>query len=219
MDLPGFGQSDKRLKDSYSFKYYSHIIDGFLRNLGIEKVTLAVHDLGGPLGLYWMVQHMEKVNKLILLNTLVYPELSWGVKLFGLATIVPVVKDWLTSPKGIKWAMNFGVHLKQGISEEVIQQYQAPFEGETSRTVLLKTVQRLSPKGFSEISEKLPTFAGPVQIVYGEKDRILPKVANTIKRVVKDLPQAKVVSFPDCGHFLQEEAAERISKVLVDFMK
>lgn len=219
MDLPGFGQSDKHLEDSYSFKYYSRMLTGFLDNLGITKVILGVHDLGGPLGLYWMVQDMGRVSKLILLNTLVYPEFSWGVKLFGLATIMPVLKDWLSSPKGIKWAMNFGVHQKQSLPDEVIMQYQKPFEDKNARSVLLKTVQRLSPKGFQEISEKLPSFAGPVQIIFGEKDRILPKVENTMQRVKKDLPQAKMVSLPDCGHFLQEEVPDRIAKILAEFVK
>ncbi len=52
IDLPGFGKSDKRLSDSYSFRYYSKVIGGFLKELGLEKITLGVHDLGGPVGLH-----------------------------------------------------------------------------------------------------------------------------------------------------------------------
>jgi len=76
IDLPGYGKSDKNLEDSYSFRYYAHILDGFLENLEVKQVTLGVHDLGGPIGLYWMVQNMEKVSRLILFNTLVYPKFS-----------------------------------------------------------------------------------------------------------------------------------------------
>ncbi|MFK7906912.1 MAG: alpha/beta fold hydrolase [Chitinophagales bacterium] len=218
LDLPGFGKSDKHLEDSYSFKYYNRTIDGFLKNLGVEKVTLGLHDLGGPLGLYWAVQNMERVNRLVLLNTLVYPDFSWGVKLFGLATMIPGLKSWITSPKGISKAMNFGVQKNELLTNEVIAEYQAPFQGDTSRKVLLKSVQRLSVKGFHEIAEKLPSFNKPVQIIYGAKDRILPKVKDTMDRVKKDLPQAKVKIFEDCGHFLQEEVPEQIAQVLMEFM-
>ena len=32
IDLPGFGQSDKRLEDSFSFRYFNEILMGFLAN-------------------------------------------------------------------------------------------------------------------------------------------------------------------------------------------
>ena len=219
LDLPGFGKSDKRPEDSYSFRYYDRVIDGFLKNMGIEKITLGVHDLGGPIGLHWGVNNMERMDKLILLNTLVYPEFSWGVKLFALATVTPGLRRWITSPSGIKKAMNFGVYQNEPLAGEVIQAYQEPFADINSRRALLKSIQRLSMTGFHEIAKILPLFKGPVQIIYGERDRILPKVKTTMERVKNDLPQAKVKVIPDCGHFLQEEAPEEIAQVICDFMK
>ena len=219
LDLPGFGNSDKRLEDSFSFRYFNRIISGFLKNLEIETVTLGIHDLGGPIGLNWTIHNMEKVNRLILFNTLVYPKLSWAVKLFGLATVVPGVKNWLSSPIGIKKAINFGVHQKHRLTNEIIQQYQAPFKDKNARKVLLKSVQRLSIKGFQEIERKLPSFKKPVQILYGERDNILPKVKKTMERVKRDLPQAQIRSFPDCGHFLQEESPKQLSDAILNFMR
>ena len=219
IDLPGFGKSDMKLEASYSFRYYGRIISGFLENLNIQQLTLGVHDLGGPIGLLWMVQHMEKVDRLILFNTLVYPTFSRAVKIFGLATRLPGIRNLLTSPGGIRWAMNFGVNQKEKLTEEIIRNYQAPFRDRISRKVLLKSVHRLSLKGFAEINQKLPRFKGPVQILYGEKDKILPKVADTMQRVKKDLPQSTIITLPNCGHFLQEEAPEKLSQAIMIFMK
>ncbi|MGB0522967.1 MAG: alpha/beta fold hydrolase [Flammeovirgaceae bacterium] len=219
LDLPGFGKSDKKISDSYSFRYYDDLISGFLTQLGIEQVTLGVHDLGGPIGLYWMVQHMAQVKRLILFNTLVYPEVSWAVKLFVLMTLLPGIRSWLSSAGGIKWVMNFGVHQNHKLSSADIQQYQEPFQALSARKTLLKTAQRLSPKGFQEIARKLPEFAGPVQIIYGKNDKILPKVANTMSRVQKDLPQAQLVALANCGHFLQEDEPEQISEILTKFIE
>ena len=56
--------------------------------------------------------------------------------------------------------------------------------------------------------------AVPVRIIYGERDRILPDVAETMARVKPDLPQAEVTALPDCGHFLQEEAPARSASCL-----
>jgi haloalkane dehalogenase len=63
----------------------------------------------------------------------------------------------------------------------------------------------------------LPSLKVPVRVIYGERDRILPDVAETMARVKKDLPQAEVTALPDCGHFLQEEAPERIGEELARF--
>lgn len=219
IDLPGYGKSDKRINDSYSFRYYNSILSAFIDQLGLKTVTLGVHDVGGPLGLYWMTQNMERVERLILFNTLVYPNFSWAVKLFGLATITPVVKQWLTSKAGIKKALEFGVVNKNKLTEEIIEAYQQPFANKTSRKVLLKTVQRLSMKGFKEIEEKLHLYTGPVLIIYGENDKILPKVGDTMKEVKKNLPQANILSIPNCGHFLQEDCPEILSKGVLEFMK
>jgi len=173
----------------------------------------------GPVGLYWTVKNMHSVKRLILFNTLVYPKFSWAVKLFGLATVVPRIRGLLTNPGGIKRALQFGVVNKKNLTEEVIKNYQAPFADKKSRKALLKSVQRLSLKRFKEIEEKLPLFKGPVQIIYGENDKILPKVATTMKKVKEDLPQSNIVSIPNCGHFLQEDSPEEVSKSILKFME
>ncbi|MEM7102802.1 MAG: alpha/beta fold hydrolase [Bacteroidota bacterium] len=219
VDLPGFGKSEKKLDDSYSFRYHARVLTDFLTNLGIEKLSLGVHDLGGPLGLYWAVNNFEKVERLILFNTLVFPEFSNAVKLFGLAIRLPVISSVLTSQWGLKRALLFGVYQKNKLTKEAISQYQAPFKDTVSRKVLCKTIQRLSLKGMIEIGEKLPQFKGPVQIIYGERDKILPNVNKTMERVKVILPQTHILTFPECGHFLQEEEPEALSEAVLNFME
>lgn len=218
MDLPGFGKSDKRLEDSYSFRYHTRILNGFLENLNLEKVTLGVHDMGGPIGLYWMIKNMDKVERLILFNTLIYPKFSFMVKLFAFATIAPGIKTALISPWGIKRSMRFGVFNKHKLNQEIIQNYQEPFLGKKERLLLIKTVQRLSMQAYGEIAKFLPQFKGPVLILYGEKDKILPDVARTMTQAKKDLPQATVKSYPNAGHFLQEDVSDELSVEIKAFL-
>ena len=218
LDLPGYGQSTKRPSDSFSFFYHEKAIDGVLEALGIDKVHLGVHDLGGPVGLFWAVQQLERVRSLAFLNTIVYPQFSWGVKLFVLMTLAPGIRSWLSSPRGIAWAMRLGVQQKEKLTPEVISNYTAPFEERNVRKTLLKSVQRLSLKGYAEIVEKLFAFKGPVRLIYGENDRILPRIANTMQRLQQDFPQAELTSLPNCGHFLQEDGPEKLGQLLAEFL-
>lgn len=217
LDLPGFGKSSKNPADSYSFTYYERVLEQFLDALAIEQTGLAVHDLGGPIGLFWALRHPGKVSHLALLNTLVYPEFSWAVKLFVASSLIPGIKQLLSSPAGIAWAMRFGVHNKVNITEAVARHYTDPFKNHDARKALLKTASRLSPKGFKEIGEKLPALQIPVRLIYGENDRILPNVAQTMKRVQQDLPQAELTALPNCGHFLHEDDPQQIGRLLAEF--
>lgn len=217
IDLPGFGLSDKPLGASYSFRFYSKILDGFLAALKIEKLSLAIHDLGGPIGLYWVCNNLERVEKLAFLNTIIYPELSWAVVAFVMACKLPVVSSILASSWGLKMSMKIGISDSSRLTEEAIKGFQTPFQSQDAQQALLKAGYSLHPKGLEEIAQKLPSLKIPVQILYGDRDRILPDVAKTMQRLQKDLPQAKVKVLNNCGHFLQEERPEEVGQVLSSF--
>ncbi len=218
LDLPGFGQSDKPLDVSYSFRYFERVLSGFLDSLEIDRTSLVVHDLGGPIGLYWACQNSDRLDKLALLNTLVYPEVSWAVVLFVTAIRLPIVRSVMASPWGLKMALRIGIHDRSRLTNETIRAFQAPFETQEARRALLKAGCNLSGKGFVEIAQWLTSLEAPLCGIYGERDRILPDIARTMKRVQNDVPHAKVTPMRDCGHFLQEERPEHIGRLLTDFL-
>ena len=217
LDLPGFGLSDKPLDVSYSFRYFEKVLSDAFDALGVDVTSLVVHDLGGPVGLYWAIQHPERLRRLALLNTLVYPEVSWAVVAFVAACRLPGLRAFMASPRGLRFAMRYGVADRRRLSEEAIVAVQAPFADRDARRALLKAGVNLSPKGFQEIAATLPSLEVPVRVVYGARDRILPDVAETMRRVQRDLPQTQVTALADCGHFLQEERPEEIGRLLAEF--
>lgn len=218
LDLPGFGHSDKPTDASYSFRFFDRALEGFLNAREIERTALAVHDLGGPIGIYWASEHPERLTRLALLNTLVYARPSLAVVAFVIAARTPGVRSWLTSPGGLRFAMRLGVHDKDGLSEETIAVYQEPFASDEAREALRKTAFGLHPGGFKQLSGWLKTIDVPVRIVYGENDRILPDVARTMRKVVADVPSpVEVTALPGCGHFCQEDEPERIGALLSEF--
>ncbi|MEM9457777.1 MAG: alpha/beta fold hydrolase [Myxococcota bacterium] len=217
IDLPGYGLSDKPLGIRYSFGFYERAIEGALAALGVERLGLCVHDAGGPLGLYWAVRHPERIDSLALLNTLVFPERSWAVYAFGLATHIPGLRHWMSSPSGIARFMRLGVCNRERITDEVAELYTAPFHDRAARRALLATVQSLSTRGMRSIDEGLSQLTMPLRIIYGERDLALPDVARTMARVAERLPQAEVTSLPGCGHFLQEDQPERVTELVTEF--
>lgn len=218
LDLPGFGQSSKSLKVSYSFRFYERILDGFLEHLEIETTGLVVHDLGGPIGLYWALHNQERLTDLTLLNTLVYPEMSPMVMAFVASARMPILSRLLTTRFAIGEALRFGMVNKHLMEREDQALYQDPFEDLDAREALRRTAYGLHPEGFQTLGSRIHELDCPVRLIYGEKDRILPRVRRTMERVADELPQAELTSIPDCGHFLQEDQPDEVASLLADFL-
>ena len=216
-DLPGFGRSSKPLDRKYTFRFYADVLDGLLSQLGVEDTGLVVHDLGGPVGLFWATANPDRISRLGILNTLVYPDMSWAVKLFMMALILPGVRDLLTSPWGLRAAMRIGIRDRRRLTEECLAGVTAPFPDAPARAALIQTATNLAPKGFALIAGRLRNLRCPVRIIYGTQDRILPDIARTVGRLLEDLPQAEVTALEGCGHFLQEDRPEELAAMLAAF--
>ena len=217
LDLPGFGASDKPLDTRYGFELFERAIDDFLAALEIDEVGLAVHDLGGPIGVHWALGRTTRVTKLAVLNTLLYPEFSGAVLEFVTALSTPDLRDQFTSPEGLEAAMRLGLADQANLTEEMLAGVREPFETADARRALADAGIGLDPEGFTEIAGRLPSLGVPVRVVYGERDAILPDIADTVARLQRDLPQTVATALPECGHFLQEEAPEEIGGLLARF--
>jgi pimeloyl-ACP methyl ester carboxylesterase len=216
-DLPGFGASSKPAGVRYDFPLFERAVDGLLEQLGVAEVGLAVHDLGGPIGLHWTVSNPQRVTRLALLNTLVYPQFAPSVVEFVTTLATPGKRDHATSREGL--AELAAEVMPPGFDglDDLVDAFSAPFDTPEARRALADAGIGLDFEGFTEIERKLPQLTMPVRIVYGEEDRALPDVAETMARVARDLPRAVVTPLPGRGHFIQEEAPEQVGELLAEF--
>jgi len=218
-DLPGFGASDKPLGVRYTFAFFESLLNGLCAALKVEDFALGVHDIGGPIGIHWALTRPERVRKLALLNTLVYPEFSADVVDFVRRCATPGLREQLTSPEELSSLIRDGVERPGSISDELLAAMLAPFREPPAREALALAAIGLSSRGFHEIAGRLSELRMPVRIVYGERDRLLPDVAQTLARVQRDLPHAVTSALPECGHFLQEDAPDRVGALLAEFFR
>ncbi|HEV8554837.1 MAG TPA: alpha/beta fold hydrolase [Actinophytocola sp.] len=217
LDLPGFGGSGKPVDVRYTFDFYERALDGLTAKLEMDDLGIAVHDLGGPIALHWMMRNPGRVTRLALLNTLVYPQLRPDLIEFLRTVSNPDTRDQLTGPDGLEGIMRTGLADPDHLTEDILAAVQHPFHTPEARQALALATLGLDPKEFAKIADWLPSLDIPVRIVYGERDQVLTDVADTMTRAAKDLPQAEVTTLPNAGHFLQEDEPERVGELLADF--
>jgi haloalkane dehalogenase len=218
LDMPGFGASSKPVDVRYAFDYFGEAIDGFLDAVGVEQLALVGHDLGGPIAVDWMLRRPGRVTRLALLNTLLYPDFDPMVLEFVTRLMTPGPREETTSDTGLEEVLRLGLADGATATPEAIAGVTAPFESVDDRLALARAGIGLEPERFAEIADRLLEIKIPVRVVYGEKDRILPGVADTMRRFAQDVPHAEITTLPDAGHFLQEDAPEEVGELLAEFL-
>jgi pimeloyl-ACP methyl ester carboxylesterase len=68
LDLIGYGKTDKPRVD-YTFRLFTKFFDDFTAALGLERMSLIGHSLGGGIALSFTLNHPEKMEKLILIDS------------------------------------------------------------------------------------------------------------------------------------------------------
>jgi haloalkane dehalogenase len=216
-DLPGFGASSKPDDRQYSFALFASVLDALVDRLGLDDLGLVVHDLGGPIGVHWALHRPERVSRLAILNTLLYPEFDPSVIEFVTTLMDESKREELVSDDGLREVLRVGVSDPDSLSAEALDGIAAPFETADDRRALAAAGVGLQPEGFADIARLLPSLAIPVLGLYGTDDRILPDVADTFARVRRDVAHAEIEGLPGAGHFLQEEVPGVVAARLARF--
>lgn len=73
LDYPGFGLSWARDGYGYTAAEHSAAVERFVVELGLEEVTLAAQDWGGPIGLGAAVRQPGRFTRVVLGNTWAWP--------------------------------------------------------------------------------------------------------------------------------------------------
>lgn len=68
-DMLGFGLSDKPFGADYSPIAHMRRFGEMVDRLGLEDMTLVVHDYSGPIGLGWAMENPKQVREIVIINS------------------------------------------------------------------------------------------------------------------------------------------------------
>jgi len=217
-DLIGFGRSDKP-EDVRWYSYDRHVasIARLVEELDLRGLTLVVHDWGGPIGLRVAVEHEDRVERLVILDT-------------GIGAGAPS-EEWLrfrAMMREVGGALDVGrlvaAGTVNGLADDVRAAYDAPFPTPESKAGALAFPELVpteldhpSASAMLRVRDELRAWRKPALVVWGAQDAVLPP--SVAQRFVELIPGARgPVLLEGAGHFLQEDRPDELGDAIVDFV-
>jgi cis-3-alkyl-4-acyloxetan-2-one decarboxylase len=202
-------------------------LEQLLDTIGVmENITLVVHDWGGMIGMAYAVRHPERIARLVILNTGAF-HLPSG-KPFPLSLIIcrdTVLGTLLVRGFNAFSAGSARVGCKRNpMSPEIRALYQLPYDSWHNRIATLRFVQNIplfpGDRGYdlvSAVSGGIGQFNNlPMLICWGERDFVFDR--HFLAEWRQRFPDAEVHSYPDCGHYILEDAKEEIVPLISGFL-
>jgi haloalkane dehalogenase len=229
-DHIGCGLSDTPAPGDYPFRLINRIddIDCLLEQIGVRaKITLVLHDWGGMIGAAYALRHTERIARLIVFNTAAFRKPA-GKRLPRVLAFIRSA-PFLSGPAILRFNLFArGAILTasaKGLPPAVRRGLLAPTRPRAGRTATLKFVQDipLSERDPSypivrRVDEALHTLAGkPMLICWGERDFVFDR--GYFEEWRRRFPRAEAHRFPDAGHYVLEDAPEKITPLVLDFLK
>jgi pimeloyl-ACP methyl ester carboxylesterase len=223
-DLFGHGASAKHAGD-YSPAAHAATLRDLLDRLGIARVTIVGHSLGGGIALEFCYLFPDRVDRLVLvgsggLGRQVSPVLR-SATLPGAEWVLPVIASpWV---RGGAAAVGRVLSLAGWRASHDIR---AAWEGFTSlgdadsRRAFLATTRAVMDPGGQRVSatDYLPDLVGlPVLVVWGTRDLVIPPAHAA--RAREAIPGCRIELFEGAGHFPHLDAPERFADALRAFMR
>ena len=221
-DHLGCGLSDK--PQDYDYTLGNHIanLGKLIDSLNLKKVHLVVHDWGGPIGLGTMLPRSEKLGKVVILNTAAFADtvIPWRIRFCRAPLIGELVVRGLNGFAGPATWMS----VTKPLPAAVKQGFLFPYDSWANRIATHRFVKDI-PRGvgapndlaLARIESALPELAKhSVHIIWGGDDFCFNR--HYFNRWQALLPQAQTHYLEGTGHYLLEDQAELIERLIIDFM-
>lgn len=216
-DMPGFGRADKPVDFSYTVQGYADYLAGLIQELGIRRVHLVLHDLGGPWGLAWAATHPDAFASVVLIDTGVLLGYRWHylARIWRMPIIGELFQMTATRPA-------FHLLLKhgnpRGLPREFVDRMYDDYDTGTRRAILKLYRSTDRPdEGAKLLAAALHPSHRPALVVWGEHDPYIPAEFALRQREV--FPDAEIVMLPESGHWPFADDPSGVSAAVIPFLQ
>lgn len=212
-DLIGMGKSDK---PDIEYRFFDHVkyLETFIQKLGLEAVTLVIHDWGGALGFYYAMRHEENVKGIAFMEPVFTPQ--WVVNSDEARDLF---KAFRTPDLGWKLIVEKNLFVEgvlpnsvvRGLTEEEMTHFREPFLDPASRKPIWRWPNELPMDGeptdvfeaVTAFNEWTKTSKTPKLLFYAQPGAIFPE--EVVEWCRDNLSNLETVDIGPGSHFIQED--------------
>ena len=227
-DHIGCGLSDKPGDDRYEYSLAQRVADleSWLDHCGAkDTLTLVVHDWGGMIGMAFATRYPERIRRLVVLNTGAFhlpktKSVPWQLKLARSPLGPLLVRGWNAFSRGaVKSCVT-----RQPMPRDVADAYCAPYNSWANRIAVHRFVQDIplfpGDRGYdliTSVEDRLDRLKSiPMFIGWGDRDFVFD--SHFLQQWLDRFPAAELHRYPDCGHYILEDAAAELVPLISQFL-
>jgi pimeloyl-ACP methyl ester carboxylesterase len=220
-DLVGLGDTVVSPYEDFTAPMQAELLLEWLDRLGLDRVALVAHDVGGAVAQQVVANHPERVTHLALVDTVAYD--NWPApfvqQIMRVARTpgLDAIAYALDLPRRVAHSARLGfartLHDSSILTPEIVEEYLRPIttvEGrERARRFLLAADARFTLEALPGVR----AFDGPALVVWGADDVFLSPSWGL--RLVDDLRGAsRLELLPFCGHLVPEERPDELAALV-----
>lgn len=225
LDHIGCGLSDKPQDYPYCLAQHIANLESLLRHLRIGRFSLVVHDWGGAIGMGCAVTHINRIEKIVAMNTAAFrsTRIPRRIQLCRLPVLGEIIVRLFN---GFAWPATF-MAVKKKLAPDVVRAYLAPYNSWQNRVAVYNFVRDipLTPHDKSyttlvNIEKRLHLLrdaALPVLLVWGGTDFCFN--GEFFLEWQKRFPDAENHYFADAGHYLLEDKQVDLQPIFASFFR
>ncbi|MDZ5781947.1 alpha/beta fold hydrolase [Marinococcus luteus] len=214
-DLLGYGYSDQRDRFDRSLHVQAKMVIKLMEHLELEQVHLAAHDIGGGVGLILALEEPDRINKLVLSNTVAYD--SWPIEEMLMVghpswknKSLQDMKDFLSKGYNEVFAE------REQLTDTFLEGITAPYLHEEGKVSLVRNAAALNTNHTTALTPKLSDIQHSVLLLWGTQDPWQP--VETGEMLEKDLPNSELVRINHSAHWVPQEAPDMLAAEIKRFI-
>ncbi len=216
-DMPGFGRADKPRDFDYSVPGEERFLDAALTELGVERVHLVLHDLGGPWGMEWAAGHPDRVASVVGITTGAFIGYHWHI--VARVWQMPVLGELLmatTTRTSFRTLTNLG--RKRKLPRAFLDAMYDNFDRDTRRAVLKHYRAESNPRPAARRqADAVRPHDIPALVVWGADDPYLG--VDLGRRQQEAFPRARLIVLDDSGHWPFIDNPEAVAAEVIPFLR
>jgi triacylglycerol lipase len=207
-DQIGFGKSDKPMLN-YRVSTLVDFLDGFYKQVGVQKASLVGNSLGGFTAAAFAIAHPEKIDKLVLVD-------AAGLAVTG--DLDPRVLNGLNAStrQQLKDLLALVFYNKEQFSSDMaIDGFFASRVTAGDQYTIQRFIDSIA-HGEDMLDGKLGAIKHPTLIIWGREDGLTPLAMG--QRFNKEIAGSQLFIIEKCGHVPQLEKAAEFNAGLLKFL-